>query len=269
LTVETLERALLRVEVVLGRYPAPQTEPCDCDVCAEDARLILRGMGKRPSEVSPDEVRAAIWGAYSTWCADWPEIAHFVPAALRYGLLESAVDLSPDIVVEMLYKKLLVSARPDMDPRLAPATPMPQEDRRAIFDAVAALLLEMAASTDSWGLREELTSGIGFLAQFDVPILPVLEAWLNEPRSVSRARLCSVMAANALHNGRKPFFGNSYMGGAYQPMPENETAIAKTFAPVSVAQYLLDHTDDFAALSEEERYEVDLGWYAASMSIEG
>lgn len=266
--METLEKALQKVDATLGRYPAPQTEPCDCEICAEEARLILKGMGKHPGEVSPDEVRAALWSAYSTWCADWPELAHFIPAALRYVLQESALDVSIGLEVEMLFKKLLVSARPEPDPRLAPSTPMPQEDRRAIFDAVAALLLEMAAATDSWGHRDDLVSGIGFLAQFDAPILPVLEAWLQEPRSLARARLCSVMAASALHSGRKPFFGNSYMEGAYRPLPENAAAMATTFSPASVVEYLLDHTDDFASLSDEERYEVDLGWYAASMRVE-
>lgn len=264
--MESLEHALCRVEDLLGGYPAPQTEACGCEACAQQAQLIAQGMAKSPKDLSREEVFAAVWMAYSTWCADWYELAHFIPAALRFLEQDSALGIQARMDPEMLYKKLLVSAWPEFDSGFAPETVMPPRDRQAIFNALAALLLREAGAPDEAIDSEALTDLLGFLAQFDGPILPVLDAWRNDPRGLARARLCAVMAASAVHRSRRSFFGNSYLDGAYRPLPLNAEAMEETFSPTHIARFILEHTDDLGALTEEEADEVEIGWQVAAQA---
>lgn len=262
--MKALVVALRDVEALLGAYPRPQTEPCGCEACAEDARLIRQGMTKRPAELSREEIRAAVCSAYKTWCAEWPQVAHFIPAALRYMADDSAFDLFLDLDPERILKQLLVSARPEFAPEFAPESPMPAPDRRALFDALAALLLHRAVAPEASRLSEELANLLGFLAQFDAPLRPVLDAWENHPESLARARLCAVMAAHAVHTSRRSFFGNTYLDGAYRPLAENTEPMDALFAPSHVARYILTHTDDLACLSDEAASAVEVGWHVAA-----
>jgi hypothetical protein len=199
-------------------------------------------------------VRAAFSSAYSTWVVDWPELAHFARAALRFLHSEDSFSLLLSIDQEMVYGKLLVSAYPALQPGFAPQEAMPPEDRHAVFAAVGSILSHRGYS-DSEDANA-IASTLCFLAGFDTPLQPLLESWERSEAPAVQARLCYLLADWWMRPDMHRLQSLTYLDQV-PPLRDNQKILDTFLAEGRIARYLWDHMHVLEIMSEDARYTVE------------
>lgn len=230
-----VHEALAEVRRVFGKRPKPARLDCclHCFTQKEIDHLL-----HTPSEqLTADDLHRPLWKAYTTW-GDWPTLAYYVPRLLEHYLAGELMD------EEMLYTKLLLASRPQLERNYHVGEPMSAAEAAALFWFLEACLCDRAYAAvreDDWS--DGLVELFGVVAALGPPLEPLIRGWkAGEP--YERGLWCGLLASLI----RTGYRWNRLLPNTYLPKlratPENEEALLVELAAEPATLYLLDHLDE-------------------------
>jgi hypothetical protein len=230
----------------------PPFDVAYCEHCFE-AEEMRRFLHTDPAELN-EELDRILRKAYTTW-GDWPSLAYYVPQLLERHLTEG-------IWWDMLFYKLLWAARPGTIPRFdlsCIGRSMRDDERRVIFEAVAAGACCDMESHRLSGREDRALEALCFLAAFDEPVAPLIQEWRDHESALVRGRLCHMLAGLVLEPAvarliARGMAENTY-SGEVPILPENVETMQSLVSPGFIAGYLAEHTEEAALFGEG-----DLSW---------
>jgi hypothetical protein len=158
----------------------------------------------------------------------------------------------------MLFHKLLWAARPELVQEQLFAEsldhirePMHPDERSSIFRFVQSVARAEMRNPDTIRGNYHALEALSFLAPFDTPVAPLIEAWKAETEPVARGRFCLLLAEYIFtYEPASPMVRNCYTGDV-PILPDNAKAMAAMVIPGFVAAYLAEHADCAALFGGE------------------
>lgn len=234
-----VEAALRQAERVFGRRERPvNVDFCPCCFSAKEVRRYLSG-----SPLEHGELSRLVWKAYTTW-GNWPALAYLMPQILQ-SYLTGGMD------EEMLYMKLLLAVRPEVDPEIIVGGEMTPEERAAVYAFFQAVLDQrIAQGVEQAVWPFESLEVFAFLAAMPEPVGSLIARYRNgswERQGYWVGVLAQLVESGYVTNRRLP---QTYLE-KLRATPENEEALLAELEPEAATLYLLNHREAVRLFGDE------------------
>ncbi len=237
-----LEAALARVRhVFAARQPPTHLEYCaHCYSKREMAHLLQTP----PHQLTGDVLRGPLWDAYHQW-GDWPSLAYYLP---RIFDLYLAGEMDEE---EMLFAKLVIGTRPELQPDARVTEPMSEEERRALHAFLIAWVeTRRAEAYERTEWPEGLAERFAIAAALDGPIRELVLRW-KEGEPHDRAFWCGILTGFLERDyASKRALPNLYLDGM-TAHPENEALLLAEADPEAAIVYLVNHLEAVPLYGDE------------------